>query len=177
MHNRTASADNIKSIINNTQEKPISKTSVRRRLAESGLHGRVAVSKLLIQAQNKYKRLLSAKKYQHFSAEESKSQLYGNSRHVYIRQRPHEKLLNEYIKSTVKHGGGNIKVWGCFSFNGVRDLHRIKKVLIKEKYHSILQRHAIPSGLRLCGRGFILQQDNDRKHTSQLCKIYLKKKD
>ncbi len=30
---------------------------------------------------------------------------------------------------------------------------------------SILQQHAIPSGIRLAGQGFILQQDNEPKHT------------
>ena len=70
LHNRTASADNIKSVINNTREKPISKTTVRKRLTESGLSGRVAVSKPLLRAQNKLKRLLWAKKYQNFSAED-----------------------------------------------------------------------------------------------------------
>lgn len=37
-------------------------------------------------------------------------------------------------------------------------------------YHSILQRHAIPSGLRLVGPSFVFQQDSDPKHTSRLCK-------
>ena len=110
-----------------------------------------------------------------YFTDESIFRLYGNSC-VYVRQRPHKKLLNQCIKSTVKRGGGNIRVWGCFSFKGVGDVHWTKDVLTKEKYHSILQRHAIPLGLRLCGRGFILQQDNNPKHTSQLCKNYLKKK-
>ena len=46
----------------------------------------------------------------------------------------------------------------------------------KEHYHSILQRHAIPSGINLIGRGFIFQQDNDPKHTSKLCTSYLEGK-
>ena len=45
-----------------------------------------------------------------------------------------------------------------------------------KQYHSILQRHAIPAGKRLCGRGFTLQ-DNDPKHSSKFCKKYLKKKE
>ena len=47
----------------------------------------------------------------------------------------------------------------------------------KRQYHSILQRHAIPSGLRLCGKGFVLLQDNDPKNTSRLSKSYLKRKE
>lgn len=88
-----------------------------------------------------------------------------------------ERLSTQCLKSTVKHGGGNIQVWGCFSFNGVGSLYRIKGNLEKKQYHSILQRHAIPSARRLCGRGFTLLQDNDPKHSSNLCKNYLKNKE
>ncbi|MDF4419859.1 transposase, partial [Vibrio parahaemolyticus] len=50
-------------------------------------------------------------------------------------------------------------------------------ILNQHGYHSILQRHAIPSGLRLVGQRFTLQQDNDPKHTSKLCQRYLAKKE
>ena len=83
-------------------------------------------------------------------------------------------MIPQCIKPTVKHGGGNIQVWGCFAYSGVGHLHRIDSNLIKEEYQSIHQRHAIPSGLHLCGEEFTLQQDNDPKHTSKLCKNYLK---
>ena len=46
----------------------------------------------------------------------------------------------------------------------------------KEEYHSILVRHAIPSGKRLFGSAWIFQQDNDPKHTSKMCKSYIEKK-
>uniref|UniRef100_A0AAQ5Z6Q7 Tc1-like transposase DDE domain-containing protein n=1 Tax=Amphiprion ocellaris TaxID=80972 RepID=A0AAQ5Z6Q7_AMPOC len=44
-------------------------------------------------------------------------------------------------------------------------------------YHCILQRHTIPSCLGLLRPTFILQQDNDPKHTSSLWKGYLTKKE
>lgn len=47
----------------------------------------------------------------------------------------------------------------------------------KENYKNILIRNAIPSGVRLIGRGFILQQDNDLKHSSRLCRKYLENKE
>uniref|UniRef100_A0A3Q2VEV2 Transposase Tc1-like domain-containing protein n=1 Tax=Haplochromis burtoni TaxID=8153 RepID=A0A3Q2VEV2_HAPBU len=35
-------------------------------------------------------------------------------------------------------------------------------------YHCILQRHAVPTGMRLVGQGFILQQDNDPKQVQAM---------
>ena len=135
-----------------------------RQLASNELNGRVAVSKPLLRSQNKRKRLLWTKKYKHYSVDdwkkvlftdESKVQLYGNSRRLYVRHRSNERMLNECAKSRVKRVGGSIQVSGCFSYNGVGDLYRINDILTKEIYHSILQRHAIPSDLKLCGHGFV----------------------
>ena len=67
-------------------------------------------------------------------------------------------------------------VWGCFGVGKVGDLYKIKGILNKEGHHSILQRYAVPSGQHLIGAIFLLQQDNDPKHTSILCKKYLGKK-
>ena len=68
-------------------------------------------------------------------------------------------------------------VWGCFAGNAVCDLFRIQGTFNKHGYHSILQKYAILSGLRLVGQSFVFQQDNDPKHTSGLCKSYLTKKE
>ena len=77
----------------------------------------------------------------------------------------------------MKHGGGSVMVWGCFGGQRVGDLIEVKGIMKKEHYHRILQKNAIPSGKRLIGRGFVLQQDNDPKHKSKLCSDYLKKKE
>ena len=70
-----------------------------------------------------------------------------------------------------------IMVWGSFAVGKVGDLHRIVGILNQKGYHNILQCHALPSGKRLVGKGFILQQDNDPKHSSHYCQNYLKKKE
>ena len=74
---------------------------------------------------------------------------------------------------TVRDGGGSVTVWGCFSHAGVGQLKKIEVIMKKEQYHSILQRHAIPSGINLIGRGSIFQKNNDPKHTSKLCAYFL----
>ena len=70
-----------------------------------------------------------------------------------------------------------MQVWGCISANGVGDLVRINGVLNAEKYRQILIHHAIPSGRRMIGPKFILQQDNDPKHTAKVIKNYLQRKE
>ena len=108
--------------------------------------------------------------------DESKFELFGSQRRTFVRCRKNEKMLEECLTPSVKHGGGNVMVWGCFGGGKVGDLYRVKGILKKEGYHSILQRHAIPCGRRLIGANFLLQQDNDPKHSSKLCKNYLGKK-
>ena len=46
----------------------------------------------------------------------------------------------------------------------------------KGQFHSILQRHSIPSGINLIGHEFISQQVNDPKYTLKLCISYLERK-
>jgi len=69
-----------------------------------------------------------------------------------------------------------VMVCGCIAGDIVGDLFKIEGTLNQHGYHSILQRNAIPSCLRIVGPSFIFQQDNDLKHTSRLCKGYLTKK-
>ena len=71
---------------------------------------------------------------------------------------------------SVKHGGCNVMVWGCYGAGKVGNLYMVKGILNKEGYHSI------PCGQLLIGVNFLLQQDNEPKHTSKLCKNYLGKK-
>ena len=68
-------------------------------------------------------------------------------------------------------------IWGCFAGSRVGDLYRVSGTLNQNGYHSIVQRHAMPSGMRLVGQSFILQQDNDPKHKSKLCQNDLRKKE
>ena len=79
------------------------------------------------------------------------------------------------MQGTVKHQK-SINVWGCFSWNGVGDLHRVKGILTGEEYRQILIHHMVPSANRLNPEGFIFQQDNDPKHTSCVVKKYLQNK-
>jgi hypothetical protein len=43
-----------------------------------------------------------------------------------------ETWTKKYVVSTVKHGGGSLLVWGCFSFADVGDLVKIAGIMRKE---------------------------------------------
>ena len=63
-------------------------------------------------------------------------------------------------------------MWGCLSSFGVGDLIKIEGRLTGERNVDILRHHAVSSGMRLKGHNFILQQNNDPKHCSQVAKNY-----
>ncbi|GAB0095396.1 hypothetical protein DMENIID0001_107770 [Sergentomyia squamirostris] len=140
------------------------------------------MKKPLLRPQNKIKRLQWAKQHSSWTSrewqrvlwsDESKFQIFGSNRRVFVRWRPGERGKIECIVPTVKHGGGSVMVWGCFGNNTIGDLKLIEGVLNKEGYKQILQENALPSGSRLIGHNFVFQEDNDPKHSSKLCRGYL----
>lgn len=164
----------------------VSSSLVRRKLISFGLRGCVAKKKTFFRRGNKQKRLKFVKEHENWTEEdwkkvlwtdESKFEMFGSRRRQYVRRRPGEEYLEDCLNPTMKHGGGSIMVWGCFSGYGVGDLIKIEGKMDAKKYHHILSSHAIPSGLRLIGPGFVLQQDNDPKHTARSIKEYLARKE
>ncbi len=75
---------------------------------------------------------------------------------------------------TVKHGGGSIMLWGCFSAAGTGRLVAIEGKMNAAKYRDILDENLLQSAqdLRL-SRRFTFQQDNDPKHTAKIMKEWL----
>ena len=72
---------------------------------------------------------------------------------------------------TVKHGGGNIIMWACFSSNGTGNLIRVQGTMKKEDYIGILKNNVKASAEKLhLGENWKYQQDNDPKHTAKVVK-------
>lgn len=184
--NRSMTASKLQSSFNFAQKKPISVATVKRRLAAKNLHGRVAKRVPLLRKANKAKRFEFAKNHLNWTNEdwakvlwtdESKFELFGSKRRVYVRRGAHESTLEACTVPTVKHGGGSLMVWGSFCSAGVGDLIEIKGTMDQLMYYDILQKNAIPSGFRLIGGGFVFQQDNDPKHKSKMITEFLRRKE
>lgn len=160
-------------------------STIRRSLIRSKMTGRVAAKKTFLRKANIRKRLKFAKEHLNWTIEqwdrvlftgESKFELFGCKRRVFVRRMPNERFQKNCIVGTVKHGGGSVMVWGGICTKGVVPLYRIKGIMKKEQYHTLLCRHALPGGKKLLHRGFTFQQDNDPKHTATLNARYLSTK-
>ena len=158
---------------------------VKRRLLELGLKGRVAVKKPRLTTVHKQKRLVWAKEHKNWTVEEwnrvlwsdeSKFEIFGNKRRSFVRRRVGERMLEQCTMQTIKHGSGNIMVWGCFGGGQVGSTAKIDGKMTKEVYLKILKEHVLVCGTELIGKRFVFQQDNDPKHTAKVVKQYLNEK-
>ena len=69
---------------------------------------------------------------------------------------------------TVKHGGGRIMMWRCFSAARTGRLIRIEGKMNGEKYREILDENLLQKAQEFrLGRRFTFQQDIDPKHTAK----------
>jgi hypothetical protein len=98
----------------------VSVTTVKSRLAEKNLNGRVAAQKPLLSEKNikaRYKWALAHRDWtleqwhKVIFSDESPFQVFQSGGKVYVRRAPGERFSDECITPTVKHGGGSIQVW------------------------------------------------------------------
>ncbi len=104
----------------------------------------------------------------------TKIELFGLNSKRYVWRKPGTAHHLSNTVPTVKHGGGSIMLWGCFSAAGTGRLVAIEGKMNAAKYRDILDENLLQSAqdLRL-GRRFTFQQDNDPKHTAKITKEWL----
>uniref|UniRef100_A0A034WTK7 Transposable element Tcb2 transposase n=1 Tax=Bactrocera dorsalis TaxID=27457 RepID=A0A034WTK7_BACDO len=163
--------------------KSVSSNTIRRILHKNGFYGRRPRKKPFISKVNKAKRLDYARKYQYedFSfwsnvlfTDESKFEISGGEKPRKIWRKPNAEFHDQNIQQTVKHGGGSVMVWGCFSAAGVGELDFIETTMNAKGYIGILKKNLAPSIAALgLPAEWIFQQDNDPKHKSNLAREFL----
>ncbi|KAK3546769.1 hypothetical protein QTP86_000652, partial [Hemibagrus guttatus] len=110
-------------------------------------------------------------------SDETKIELFGKNSTCRVWRRKNAELHPKNTIPTVKHGGGNIMLWGCSSAKGPGRLIRVKERMNGAMYREILSKNLLPSARALkMKRGWVFQHDNDPKHTARATKEWLRKK-
>ena len=160
----------------------LSLSTVKRRLADAGLHGRVARKKPMLSDKNKEKRVKFARKRQSWDADkwgkvlwsdEKRFNLFQSDGPTYVRRPDGMALDPRYVKPTVAHGGGGIMVWGCFCRSGIGELVWLRENVNRNVYLRILQDAMLPSAHSLLGSKFVFQHDNAPSHTAGIVKDWM----
>lgn len=161
----------------------ISARTVRRRLVEAQLFGRVARKVPMLTPRHRRARLAFARKYEHWTEDQWKYVLFSDETKInrlcsdgkqYVRRPKNAAFDPKYTKKTVKHGGGNIKIWGCFSgYGGVGPTKLITGNMDQYQYKEILEESMLPYAEDNLPVIWTFQHDNDPKHTAYSVRRFL----
>ena len=126
---------------------PVSTSTVKRRLRDANLFARSPRKVPLLKKIHLKNRLQFAKDHVDWPvskwrnilwSDESKIVLFGFSgRRSYVRRPALMELNPRYTVKTIKHGGGKINAWACFSYFGVGPIHRIDGLMNAAMYVNI----------------------------------------
>lgn len=176
------SSNQILAEIKQTVEYSVSSRTIRRRLVEAHLLSRRPAKKPLLSKKNIRSRLQFAVSHANWTfdqwknvlfSDESKFNLFRSDGVCHVRRPKGERLNPRYVSPTVKHGGGSVMVWSCFSGHGVGPLHRIRGIMDQFMYRDILENIMEPHSEEFLPLTFTFQHDNDPKHSSKLVKKWL----
>ncbi|KAG2456860.1 TCB1 transposase, partial [Polypterus senegalus] len=162
---------------------PSRRTTISAVIHQSGLYCRVARRRPLLSKRHMAAHLEFAKRHLKDSqtmrnkilwSDETKIELFGVNARRHVWRKPGTAHYKANTIPTVKHGGGSIMLWGCFSAAGTGRLIRIKGKMTAAMYRDILAENLLHSALDLrLRRRLIFQQDNDPKHTAKISKEWL----
>ena len=109
-------------------------------------------------------------------SDETKIELFGHNDVKRIWRKKGEAFLPKNTVPTVKHGGGSMMFWGCFSSSGTGKLVAIEGLMKSDDYITILEENLKTSARSLgLGRRWFFQHDNDPKHKSKSTTAWLQK--
>jgi len=164
----------------------VSSRTIQRRLTEHNLKTRRPRSVPLLKRRHLVDRISFAREHLHWRGEEggrrwrnilfsdeSKFMLFTNDGNGFVRRPINEAFNPRYTRKTVKHGGGKILVWGCFSWYGVGPIFLIDGIMTKQTYINILEKIMLPYAQWEMPLYWTFQHDNDPKHTANATKLWL----
>ena len=165
LHNRRFTSSHLKREWEQSSGVTSSARTVRRRLDDVGLFGRMDRKKPLLTDLHRQLRLQWAKERKNWGVDqwykviwsnESKFNLFGSNGRVYIRRRVREDYLPECVQSTVKFGGGSVMVWGCVTSDGVGPLTTVDGRMKAKDYIDLLEQTLV-SFMTTMGSDYVFQ--------------------
>lgn len=175
----------LKEVLNEHRGLTVTDRTVRNALTKMGFNGRRRAKKPLLSRKNIDDRMRLSKIWYYNSEEylksivwsdETKINLFESDGIAYCRRKVNTRFYLKNLKPTIKHGGGSIMIWGCFSYEGVGKIQIIEGKMNSLMYTTILNENLFESVKNLKKQDFIFQQDNDPKHTSMLTRDFFKLK-
>lgn len=157
----------------------VSRSTIRRHLKKTGLHGRIARRKPLLRQCHKTARLKYAK--QHLEKPESfwHKIIWSDETKIelYVWRGVNSAYDENCTIPTVKHGGGSLMFWGCVSYSGTGNLVKIDGKMNATCYQKILEDNLHSSAQKLrMRRTWTFQHDNDPKHKAKSTCVWLQQK-
>lgn len=187
LNDRRLTAPDIRKTLSIDHGVDVTTRTVRNRLMDAGLYGRVARHKPLISEKNRVARLAWAREHLNWSeyqwesilwSDESKFNLFGSDGQVLVRRRPGEEMNPDCVVPTVKHGGGSIMVWASMSALGPGPIRLVDGVMDQYQYRDILEETMLPAAaVMFDNRSWIFQHDNDPKHTARSVRQWISDQD
>lgn len=168
----------------NAINKDVSEWTARRALQRIGLVAAVKKKKPALSDKNIRARLEFCRNHEHWTVDDWKRVIWSDETKInrfqsdgkaYFWSRPHETIQKHHVKQTVKHGGGSLMVWGCFTWWHLGPIVRINGIMKKEDYLQIIQSH-LPDFVERSAYPedeVIFQQDGDPKHTAKVVQNWL----
>ena len=158
--------------------------TLRRRLRDFRLYGRLSHKKPFVSLGNRVRRLNLSKDHSDWTVEDWKKMLFtdkikvnsvGSDSKSYIRRFKGENFNSQFIKGHLQAGGGSILMWGAFLHDGICPIVQIQNTFNSEKCIELLEETVEPFVKENMARRFVYQQDNISVHKSKRVLAWLKK--
>lgn len=164
----------------------VSTTTIKRRLHDANMNGRLARRKPLISRKNRLHRKAWCRERKNWSAtkwnqiiwsDESLFYRCGNDVRQWVRRRPGEEFDPNCTVPTIKGGGGKVTVWGCITSAGPGPIKRIDGTMDQHVYRGILENTLQPwIKQRFRRKKWVFQHDNDPKHKAKSVQEWLRRR-
>ena len=109
-------------------------------------------------------------------SDESKFCMFGSNGIKYVRRPTGKIFAPKYQMPTVKHGGGNIMVWGSFSSDSICPLHCIEGIMDQNVYLDVIKNFMLPHERTKCLVGWNFLKNSDLKHRANPIKNFFNSK-